>query len=333
VTQKQNRGAGRETWLLLVDAGATHTRAVIANPAGTVLGQGYAGPANAFATGERLARTNLLRAARGALASAGVRGNEIAAAVVGSAGVDFDGSGRAPIEAPLYHLLPLARLQVVTDSLIALEGALLGAPGVVIVSGTGSVILAKSPRGQVVKLGGWGPVFGDEGSAQWVARQALRAAARDVDGIGPATALTKMLLHHFGLHSFERIVDVIYSRAMTPAEMGALAPLVTRAARHGDRVALDIFRCGAQALVEQAVQAIRRLRLRRARVSYQGAMFQVGAILLSPLARALRELAPQAKLVSPLASPLGGAWLLGLRSMRISPTASAIVAFNRVCHV
>ena len=223
-------------------------------------------------------------------------------------------------------------MRAVTSSLIALEGALLGAPGVVIVSGTGSVVLGKQPTGKLIKVGGWGPLLGNEGSAQWVAREALRAAARATDGTGPETLLVEALRRQFGVRAFERIIDVVYEHPMNPAELGALAPLVATAAQRGDRIALDIFRRAGQELAVQAARAIRLLGIKQPSVSYQGSMFRAGQILLGSLRTSLKRLAPQALLVEPALPPIGGAFRLALGALGQAATPRAIAAFRRSCN-
>lgn len=314
--------------LLVADAGATHTRVLVVSPGGHILGRGNAGPGNAFAVGKSMAMASLKRALHAALLSAKVSSAQIAAAVVGSASIDPSGRGSQPIESELRRYFPSARRAAVADCVIALEGALAGAAGVVIVSGTGSVVLGKTKRGQTVKIGGWGPLLGDEGSAQWIAREGLRLAAHASDESGPATSLTRIFKRHFRLRSFSQILDVIYI-SPTPAKLGALAPLVANAAVSGDVTARKIFSRAGEALAAQAAAAIRRLGMRRGVVSYQGSMFLTGKLLLNPLKIALRRYVPQARLVAPALPPIGGACLLALRLMGQRVEEPAVAAFLR----
>lgn len=317
--------------LLAVDAGATHTRAVIADVNGNVLGKGLAGPANSYAVGKIRSMENLGKATAQALQKSGARRSQISIAVIGSASVDYDGSGAATIARSLKPHLPSTQVLVKPDALVALEGALAGDAGVVIVCGTGSIVLGKDSNEHIVKIGGWGPMMGDEGSAQWVGREALRRSALAVDRTGPPTLLVQRLLQQYKLRSFDRIIDAVYNRHMTPAELGVLAPIVSSAAEEGDKVAREIFRAGAEALAMQAAQAVARLKLQPARVSYQGSMFNTGPLLLNPLRTKLRRLSPEAKLMPPAFSPVAGAFLLALRTKRVSSTESALKQFQRGC--
>src|SRR5689334_11386658 len=115
--------------VLAVDAGATHTRAAIADISGKVLGKGFAGPANSYAVGAALANQNLVAAISQALKKSGVDRKQISVAAIGSASVDYDDSGAAPIAKSLRQQLSSASVLVKADALIALEGALGGKPG------------------------------------------------------------------------------------------------------------------------------------------------------------------------------------------------------------
>jgi N-acetylglucosamine kinase-like BadF-type ATPase len=317
-------------YFLIADSGATHTRACLADSRGAIFRYAVAGPGNAFAVGWPKALANLREALRRTLKANG-RAEALAVTVVGSAAVDVQGEGSAGVADAVRPLLPRHPLKVLGDMQIALEGALAGRPGVVIVSGTGSVIFAKASPSRWVKVGGWGALFGDEGSAQWIAREALRRAAHAVDGTGSATRLPEAFQKYFGANTFHSLLPLIYQDP-SPASLGALALLVVRLALKGDRVARGILQEAGQGLAAQAAAAARRLRLVRARVSYQGSVFRAGRIILNPLRKTLKKLRPDARLVPPVLPPLGGAWLLALEAAGITPTREAIAAFGRNYH-
>ena len=63
--------------------------------------------------------------------------------------------------------------------------------GVMVISGTGSMLAHLQETGQVLTVGGFGHVIGDEGSAYHMAVAAIRAVVRDYEGWGEKTLLTK----------------------------------------------------------------------------------------------------------------------------------------------
>lgn len=317
--------------LLVMDAGGTHTRALVVTLEGVRLGGAEAGPANSFLVPGSSEARNIRAAARAALASARVSASSVAAAVIGSASVDFDGLWGEPIESALRRELPKTRLRAVADAEIARYGALGGGPGVVIVSGTGSVILGRTARGKFEKAGGWGPLMGDEGSAQWIAQRALQAAVQAADGTAASTSLTRVVMKYFHTRSFRKIIEPVYQRGLTPSQLGGLAPMVAHAAKHGDRTARAIFQQAGYELARQAAAVVRRMKLPQAKVSYQGSVFLAGSTLLVPLRRSLRELSPQAELVRPLLPPIGGAFLIALRIAGYKCHDKEISNFRKTC--
>ena len=110
--------------LLVMDAGGTHTRALVVTLEGVRLGGAEAGPANSFLVPGSSEARNIRAAARAALASARVSASSVAAAVIGSASVDFDGLWGEPIESALRRELPKTRLRAVADAEIARQLAM-----------------------------------------------------------------------------------------------------------------------------------------------------------------------------------------------------------------
>lgn len=140
----------------------------------------------------------------------------------------------------LRAALPFRRARIADDRPAALRGALGRRNGVIAHCGTGSFFAAQRD-GAMRFAGGWGPVLGDEASAQWVGRAALRLTLESVDGRRDGTPLTQKLLADFG----DPAGVVRFAGAARPADFGALAPLVTDHAAQGDAVAVEIMRLGA----------------------------------------------------------------------------------------
>lgn len=311
---------------LVSDSGGTHTRALVATAAGKILGTGSSGGGNAFAVGKRAASENLRRTLRMAMQDAGVRASRLSSIVIGTASVTSDGKNAAPIEAELRAFLRNDYVRVVGDARIALEGALAGEPGVVTVAGTGSIVLGRNVCGTFVRVGGWGPLAGDEGSAQWLGRRALQEAANCADQVSPHSLLLDLICSHFYLQRFDDVLDIIYDHPMTSAEIGALAPLVTEAAEKGDRTAQELLRCGSSVLALQVATAARRLKMKAPLVSHQGSMFNVRRFRAS-FSKELQRLLPQARFTTPRLPPIGGAFLLALGDAKIKPSPSVIHTF------
>jgi glucosamine kinase len=294
---------GARPLVLGVDGGGSKTRAVVAYAGGAVLGEGLAGPSNPLRVGVAAAAVAVREAADGACAEAGVRRIELVAAEVGIAGVrraDIRESMRAALAG-----LGIKRVEVVTDSDIALYGATDGKPGLVIIAGTGSICCGVNARGRRACAGGWGPVVGDEGSGSWIARRALQAVARASDGRGRKTSLTEAACEYFNVASPEDLSTAVYAPNVTNARIAGFGGRVVRAGRKRDVVAREIVEEAGRELARAAVAVVRKLRMERERfqVAYVGGVFAAGSLILDPLGEEVGRAAPRAFIAPPVLAP------------------------------
>lgn len=167
----------------------------------------------------------------------------VAALCAGLAGVGSEPERRA-VEEQLAASGIARRVRVVGDGEIALEGALGGGPGILLIAGTGSIAYGRGPDGTLARAGGWGMVLGDEGSAYAIARAGLNAALRAADGRGAPTALLASLLAAAGVKEPSMLPP--WAGRASKADIAALARQVLEAAEAGDGVAREIVQ--AQAL-------------------------------------------------------------------------------------
>jgi N-acetylglucosamine kinase-like BadF-type ATPase len=236
-------------FFLGVDGGQSTTTAVIGDESGRVLGTGHGGPCNHAAAGE--GRTRLERAVTEsvseACAEAGLdRGASFASACFGMSG------GPDDKHAIVATLLRTERLLVTTDAEIALAGATATGQGIIVIAGTGSIALGRNAKNVRARVGGWGHIFGDEGSAFDIVRLALRAALRMEEGWGPGTVLREALLDATACRDVNEVLHHFYAPTWPRDRVASLAPLVDGAAGGGDRIALDILTASAQQLASHA---------------------------------------------------------------------------------
>lgn len=142
--------------------------------------------------------------------------------------------------------LPFVHVRVEDDRRSAVRGALGHSDGALIHCGTGS-FQAIQRQGKIRLSGGWGPILGDEASAQWVGRNALAAVLAVADGFQPASTLTESLLEKFGSPAG----IVAFAGSASPADFGALARHVTEAASKSDPKAMEIMQSGADHIIAQ----------------------------------------------------------------------------------
>ena len=166
--------------VLGIDGGATKTVAWLALRSGggepSVVGRGAAGPANPQAIGFDEALGNLDQAIAAAFDDAGVKPGPLASAVLALAGWDRE-QNRQVLRRWAEKRCLASRLRMVHDALPVLVAGSPEGWGVALISGTGSFAFGQSRDGRSTRAGGWGYLFGDEGSGYAIALAGLRAAA------------------------------------------------------------------------------------------------------------------------------------------------------------
>ncbi len=145
--------------------------------------------------------------------------------------------------------------QVVNDVAVAFEGALAGQDGVLILSGTGSMAWARGPAG-VVRVGGWGDAFGDEGSAHWIGRAALGIASRHFDGRQDSAEFAHALLQRLGVTEHE-LIAWTYGQMQPRIAVASAAREVSALADAGDLQAQALMQAAAEQLAMHGLAAAR----------------------------------------------------------------------------
>ena len=100
------------------------------------------------------------------------------------------------------------------------------------------------------RVGGWGELFGDEGSAYWIATQGLNAFSRMSDGRLPHGPLHQLMKDRLQVAGDLDVVSlVIDTWKGNRSKIAALATTVCEAARTGDEASARILSAAADELV------------------------------------------------------------------------------------
>jgi glucosamine kinase len=189
-------------------------------------------------------------------------------------------------------------LEVVNDTRVAFHDAFGDRSGILLVAGTGSHALARTPQGQWVRKGGWGAVAGDEGSAWALAIRGVRAAIRGAERRSPPTDLSGWLTR--ALQSSEPSHWVRWVQQATKAEVAALAPGVVETADQGDTTAEILVTSAVEDLVDHVAPFVELFQEEEAMVAggmtthpalaLVGGLIAPGGVLRGRLLEALRAL-------------------------------------------
>ena len=300
-----------------VDGGQSSTTLLIGDETGRVLGAGEAGPCNH--AGAEDGRVRLERAVNQGLDAACRRAGLDAATVRFESACCGMSGGPDDKQAILAGLLRAQRLTVTTDAAIALYGATATGQGIAAIAGTGSIAFGRNAEGRTARAGGWGYIFGDEGSGFDIARQTVRAALRMEEGWGPPTSLRQALLDATGTRDANQAAHLFYTSEWPRSRVAMLAPLADAAAARGDAVALVILNRAAIGIAT-LVAAVRSQLWKPGDpvdVAYIGGVFQSPAVL--ERFRTLVEIDPGNRCRPPLHGPAQGALREAYRAVGLDP--------------
>jgi glucosamine kinase len=278
-----------------IDGGGSKTRVIVADEQGTTLGE-VVGPGSAVRPGQHEHSADVIAASvTDALASCGMSHVVPKVLCVGVAG-----AGREPERQGLWQALVgrevAEEIVVHPDFSIALDDAFGEGPGILLISGTGSAAFGRAPNGAAARCGGWGPVFGDEGSGAWVGRRALSVVAAAADGREPETALMGAVLTAAQVNDPQELVA--WAAQASPGQFATLAPVVSSVAEAGDLRANAILSLAVEELVLH-VRALARTLFGDERaaipVAFTGGMLTRGTTLRKRLEQRLRSAVPGAQ--------------------------------------
>lgn len=235
-----------------VDGGGTRTRVVVVDEGGREIGRAVGDAALIDPLHPEDAAAVVERTVRGALAASGGSSDPtrpVAAVWAGLAGAGNERARRAVEDA--LRAGDLAREIVVgTDLEAAFRDAFPEDPGILLISGTGSVATGRNARGHEVRVGGWGALLGDEGSGYRIALAGLRAAMRMTDGREHPTGLLPALVGASGCTGAAELPAWIAESSK--AQVAALAQIVVTSADRGDASAGRVVRGAVEALADHA---------------------------------------------------------------------------------
>ncbi|MGD0038039.1 MAG: BadF/BadG/BcrA/BcrD ATPase family protein [Bacteroidota bacterium] len=306
-------------YVIGIEGGGTKTTAVLCALDGIILSEAQGGPSNFHIVGIEKTASTILDLIQTCCHSVGCSVSQIGAVVAGLAGagrvLDQQRIMERLMEIARTKNFNLEKVSIESDARIALEGAFSGKPGVVVISGTGSIVFGKDERDKIYRAGGWGRLIGDEGSGYAIGREAFRAVAKLLDGYGEKTKLAKLFNEKFGLGTQDAIINAVYGEKYNPA---SVVPAVMEAALKGDSVAKKILVLACSDLVEVINAVLKKMNKGRKGVPKRPLAF-VGSLLMNDnfysrkIRSAIKRELPLVVIRNAESSPVVGAALMAIR--------------------
>lgn len=296
-----------ERYFFGLDGGGTQSRLAVCDSTGTILKEVYGGTTNLYTGKSEQVALNLK-----ALFTQVEQYFPFAGGCIGSAGLGRERE-KVLFKDMLSTLLPTVPVYLCSDGEILLVGGLAGLEGYALISGTGSLALSRSSDGSLKRAGGYGYLLGDEGSAYWIAHQALMRSLRSLENRDLNTTMLPSLLESCSLSKAEDLIAYVHHQA-TKADIAKLAPLVTVFAKEGDLLANDILQCAAKELVALVV-SVQNPAIRAKELVLAGGVLEKDPIVRPLFEEALKKALPELQIIKARGSALQGACLLARTSV------------------
>lgn len=308
-----------------VDGGGTKTAFALVSGAGEVLASTVGPSCYYLGQSIELVEQVLRDGVESVCGTAGVSPEQLAYAFFALPGYGEVSADLATLDAIPGRVLEHQRYSCDNDMVAGWAGSLGAIDGVNVIGGTGSMAYGERD-GRGVRVGGWGELFDDEGSAYWIAIRGLNTFAKMSDGRLTPGPLRKHLAEHLQLASDLDLVDVVLNRWQGDrARIASLAQLVTAAADDGDEACTAILREAGQALAGLVKSTIAQLGYAPGEVvpvSYSGGLFKSDEVRTA----FQQDLAEESvDLRDPMLSPVLGAALYAAR-LAGSPLSTESIA-------
>jgi N-acetylglucosamine kinase-like BadF-type ATPase len=315
-----------------IDGGGSKTEFALINQAGDILATHQEGPAYYLEIGIEALRAMLARGILATLEQISLSPAGLSFAFLGLPAYGEDSRLLAELDTVAAPTLRTGSYRCGNDMVCGWAGALACRDGINIVAGTGSITYGEF-EGRSARAGGWGELFGDEGSAYWVAREGLTLFSRMSDGRTSRGPLYELVRSHFALrHDLDLCAAVYGTSQVLRSEFARLAKLVGQAAESGDGEARKIFGRGADELAAIIDATRKELQVPAGvaiPVSYSGGLFGLADLVLKPLQAALSQRGLAYRFVAPRMSPAAGAALYAAKCNRTPLDEAAIESVAR----
>ncbi|MEG0261203.1 MAG: BadF/BadG/BcrA/BcrD ATPase family protein [Lysinibacillus sp.] len=306
-------------YVLALDGGGTKTTAVISDEIGNVYAKLVTNRSNPTA----ITKQQFEHTIRSIMQELQAQNAQVFAAVeicfAGLSGVKEKNYEAFTEEIMREYVGDDVKVVVENDALIALYSGTLGLEGIVQIAGTGAITMGYDKQHELMRVGGWGYLFDDEGSGYDLGIQALKAVFQAYDGRAAETMLTNDLCQHFSVENVPQLIECIYNDEHPRTNTSPLSIYVTHAAEEGDAVAKTIIDEASKKFLHSIQTCYAKLSwgAKDVPVVLAGGVFSNTTLFIERLKQLVVDQKLPLKILPTLMEPLGGAVVGGLKSMDI----------------
>ena len=276
-------------YIIGVDSGGTSTKAAAYNLNGELLVESKTGFGNLLNDPDE-ALANIRQSIVMILGKLG--NDQCIHMVLGIAGVD-SGGFRETLEENLSHFG--TEVTILNDAWMAYYGLLNGEDGVLVISGTGSIVIGKLDKRED-RVGGYGNLLGDEGSGYDIARKMIKSTLNAFDEGREFSDLEEKVLSFGSFETVFELVKFVYSK--TKDKISELSMLAVHEAEKGNEEALQLFNEAGEDLANQVLLLIDKLGIKeRPKVAVTGSVLLKNDWVFDAFSEKIKAIYPNCKII------------------------------------
>ena len=299
-------------YFLGIDVGSSKTHALIADETGCCIGFGKAEGGNHQGVGYNGLAGALQQSFERASQMAKVSAEHISGAGFGVAGYDFP-SDRKPHLESIASLGLSCPVDVVNDGVNGLLAGTTHGIGVNVTAGSGVNCCGRGPNGEIGRIVGNGPDFGEFGGGIEIVWKGLHMVNYAWIKRIPPTVLTAIYLEATGAKDELDLMEGLSNE--TYHLFPFIAVKIFEAAHAGDPAACEIVHWAGKELGWLAVAVARQIGMEQDEVEVvqSGSVFEGGEMLAEPMRKVIFQHVPKARIVRLDGPPVVGPVLLGMQ--------------------
>ena len=281
-----------EKYVLGLDGGGTSCKACATNLNGEILLRDIAGSININGVSENYIRAELSALLARIYSEMGDMPEFI---VIGVAGISNPRT-KEVLMSILHDTGYRGKVIITGDYKIALYAKLGVLNGVLLISGTGSIAYGIDSQGDEIRVGGYGHIIDDLGSAYAIGRDILASIIKFYDGRNEATALTDLVMNELEISNIDELISYVYSPERKKSDIAALAALVEPATRVNDKMAIEIQEKAAKDLAYLIETTIRRMGEKELKIAFSGSVLEKNNFIRESLVKNIENLNTDCKI-------------------------------------
>lgn len=232
----------------------------------------------------------------------------------GLSGVDREADREKIVS--IFKEIRVKKFFIQNDGVTALWGAT-GGIGILIIAGTGSIMITRNENGNIHRAGGWGYAFEEFCGGYWFVTKAIRSLLDCKDGLGIQSTLEDKLTTFFNVKDTADLIYLYYSGNFDKSNISSGAKIVLEEAQKGDKLSMLVLKSG----LENAMKMVEILKKRSGFkenfiFSYTGGIFK-SEYFLKRFKKVFELYFPEAVFVDPKFGPAVGAAMMAIHEERL----------------